>query len=300
MDQNNIVINWLLESNNPPARYRTLTELLNKPYTDINVIETKNEIVRTLSQAADTSWMKNVKGLWLIYNLLALAECGLCKSDIDVSTALMDYFNKCAFDTACGDGLMLRALVALGFKDDERVRTQRNAFYNYLLPDGGLLCRHRVKKLKYTPKSCIKDNMHILLMLAECKKHGLEFEYANKLLDYFLDRRIFYRSGKPDELVLDCRAGWRMTDNFFPAEVMRIGLPQLLYAFALLGAGNAPELSEAWEMLDQKKDKDGKYILEGTLSKSYLPREKINKPGKWVTLYSLLALKYRDGGLHGR
>ena len=35
----------------------------------------------------------------------------------------------------------------------------------------------------------------------------------------------------------------------------------------------------------------GKYILNGTLTKSYLPKEHIGKPSKWVTFYTLLAEK---------
>jgi len=196
---------------------------------------------------------------------------------------------------SCGDGLMLRALVALGYKDYESVRSKLDAFSGCILPDGGFLCLHRIYKLKYTtPKSCIKDNMHTLLLVAECKKQGIELEYTNELLDYFIERKIFYRSDNLDALVLNCRSGWRMTDNFFSAEVMRVGLPQLLYAFAVLGVGDAPELNEAWKLLKSKKDGEGKYILEGTLTKSYLPKEKINKPSKWVTLYSLLAEKYKE------
>ena len=37
---------------------------------------------------------------------------------------------------------------------------------------------------------------------------------------------------------------------------------------------------------------NGKYILDGTLSKSYFPKERVGKPSKWVTFYALLAEKY--------
>jgi hypothetical protein len=53
-------------------------------------------------------------------------------------------------------------------------------------------------------------------------------------------------------------------------------------------------LKEAWEIIETKKDKDGKYVLNGTLTKSYLPKEKIGKPSKWVTFYLLLARKYKE------
>ena len=305
MKQNELVINWLLEDDNPAVKYRTLTELLDIPEDRKEVIEAKKKVLSTLSQAIDTEWMSDVKGLWLTYNLVALAECGLNKSEIDVSSVFAsksDRSNRGApsglqyggkFDANCCDALMLRALVALGYKENENIESWLNKFPEYMLPDGGFLCAHWRRRFRYTPKSCIKDNMHVLLMLAECKKQGLEFECAGNLIDYFMKRRVFYRSDSPDTLVLHSRPGKRMIDNFFPAEPFRVGLPQLLYAFSVLGAGNRRELKEAWELLSRKRDREGKFILEGTLAKSYLPKERVGKPSKWVTFYALSAEKHR-------
>ncbi len=283
-----------------------MTELLGTPETNSEVVRIRKEILNTLPQVVDTNWMADLKGLRLTYNLLALAEFGLTKEAIDVSSAFtgkLDCLEKGVlsglqyggrFDANCCDAQMLRALVALGYKDNEKVRACLNAFSEYVLPDGGFLCLHWLPRFKYTPKSCIRANVHILLMLSECKKQELEFEYTGKLLDYFMNRRVFYRSDRLDTLVLRDRPGKRMIDNFFPAEPFRVGLPQLLYAFSVLGSGNKPELKEAWELLHSKKDKEGKSILEGTLAKSYLPKERVGKSSKWVTLYALLAEKYRE------
>jgi len=303
-NQNGLIINWLLEDDNPAVKLRTMIELLGKSKTDSEVVRVREQVLNTLPQATDKTWMMNLKGLWLTYNLLALAECGLTKEDLDVSVVFTQWPEKPTkggfagfhysgqFDAGCGEALLLRALVALGYKDNKRVRSWLNAFSEYILPDGGFLCLHWRPRFKYTPKSCMKDNINVLLMLAECKKQGLEFEYTGKLLNYFMKRRVFYRSNSSDTLVLRNRPGKRMIDNFFPAEPFRVGLPQLLYAFSVLGVGNKPELKEAWELLQSKKAKEGKSILEGTLAKSYLPKERIGKPSKWVTLYAQLAEKY--------
>ena len=305
-NKNEPVISWLLGDDNPMVKHRTLTELLGKSKTDNDIVRAREQLLNTLPQAVDTIWMMDIKGLWLIYNLLALAECGLTRSEIDVSSAFtskLDVVKRKGllglhlgdkFDAACGDAMVLRALVALGYKDDENVRSWLNAFSEYILPDGGFLCLHWRPRFTYTPKSCMKDNIHVLLMLAECKKQGLEYEYTSMLLDYFMKRIVFYRTESPKTLVLRNHQGKRMIDNFFPAETFRVGLPQLLYAFSILGSGNRPELKEAWELLHSKKDKEGKFILEGTLVKSYLPKERVGKPSKWVTLYALLAQKYRE------
>lgn len=43
------------------------------------------------------------------------------------------------------------------------------------------------------------------------------------------------------------------------------------------------------ESLKQQKNENGQVILDGTLTKSYLPKERVGKPSKWATFYTLLA-----------
>jgi hypothetical protein len=136
--------------------------------------------------------------------------------------------------------------------------------------------------------------MHALLLLAEMKLHGIPFAGTDELIQYFLRRRLFYRMDSPTRLVMEHSPGLRMIDAFFPQEGMRVGLPMLLYALSVLGAGGAPELQEAWDMLEAKRDELGRVKHEGTVGKSSLPKERVGRPGKWVTLYTLLAYKARD------
>lgn len=95
-------------------------------------------------------------------------------------------------------------------------------------------------------------------------------------------------------LILNAREGWRTIDTFYPFEVMRVGLQNIVEAFCALGYGNDNRLQEAWNILNSKRTPDGKYILNGTLTKSYLPKERTGKPSKWVTFYTLLAKKESD------
>jgi hypothetical protein len=302
----NKIINWLTEDDSMAVKYRTLTELLGEPSDKEEVVRAKKRLLSTLPQAVNTDWKSESSGLQLSYSLVALAECGITGSDIDVSNVIAKISGPPAkgttgliylagFDANCNDALILRALVTLGCGTNEKVVSWLNRFADFQLPDGGVLCAHWRRRFAHVPKSCIKNNMQILLLLAECQKQGIQLAYSDQLVGYFLKRRVFYRNDNSKQLVLQYRSGKRMIDNFFPAEPMRVGLPQLLYALSVLGAGNEPELKSAWELLDSKKNMDGKYILEGTMSKSYLPREHIGKASKWVTLYALLAKKYKSG-----
>lgn len=75
---------------------------------------------------------------------------------------------------------------------------------------------------------------------------------------------------------------------------MRIGLPLILAALSVLGAGNHQAVSGAWELLERKKNEAGRLVLEGTLSRQPLSFGAVGKENKIVTLYAALAEKYRN------
>ncbi|MBN1936525.1 MAG: hypothetical protein JW934_17820 [Anaerolineae bacterium] len=295
---NDGTLNWLLEDNNPGVRVRALSGLCGLSPDHEEVQAARRLVVQTLDAARDLSWV-DLKGLWLIYHLTALAESGLSWDDVPVDP-VVNRLLSLPFDASCGDMMALRALAMLGYADDGRVQERLAQLAETQLPDGGWLCLHRVHKggklgrLGKTPKSCIKAAMHGLLLAGELEKRGLSFAGSGPLIGYFLKRRLFYRTDDPTRLVLDCRPGWRMTDVFFPAEVQRVGLPMLLDALAALGAGSAEELQDAWRLLDDKRDVQGRVVLEGALAKSYLPKERVGKPSKWGTLYACLAWEHKD------
>lgn len=281
-------LNWLLEDDNPAVKYRAQTEILGL-HADNS--EAKNWAFNNLPE----NW-REANGLWRRYYITALAECGLSSSDIPEK-----FINKVfqeiekSFDCGCGDFMLLTALVKLGFSEHEVVHNIIESIKSFGLPDGGFLCLHRVNKLKYVPKSCYKANLHALMLLAECSKKGINTNFKRQLLEYFFNPNIFYKSNNKESLVLDCREGWRTIDVFYPFEVMRVGLQNVVECFSALGYGNDKRLKEAWSMLERKKNEAGKIILKGSLTNSYLPKERVGKPSKWATFYYLLAENERSG-----
>ena len=113
------VLSWLLEEAPPGVRVRALTGLCGVPEDDPQVAEARTLVLRTLDSARDLSWMEG-KGLWLTYHLTALAEAGLRRADVPVGP-LVERLLAGTYDAACGDMMMLRALVMLGYGDDPRV-----------------------------------------------------------------------------------------------------------------------------------------------------------------------------------
>lgn len=65
-------------------------------------------------------------------------------------------------------------------------------------------------------------------------------------------------------------------------------------AIVVFQRNEVPETAAGWNYLNAAKDDMGRVILSGTLTKSYLPKEKIGKPSAWSTFYALLADKERN------
>lgn len=273
------VIDWLLEDKNPAIKYRTLTELLNEPADKQPVIEWINKKLPVLNY----NWYET-KGLWYIYYLTSFAECGLTYHDIEYE---IDIHRP--FEYGCADFMYMRALIMLGFDCEFIIANLKQ----HQLPDGGFVCTRIINKLDYTPKSCVKSNYFAIMACSECKKRGITLDITDGLLEYFWKHNIFYKSSDLSTLMLGGREGWRVIDTFHPFEPMRIGIHNIVEAFCGLGYGNDEKLQHVWDMLHEKRNDDGKYILNSTLTKSYLPKETVGKPSKWVTFYSLLAERLR-------
>lgn len=278
------VYSWLLEDKNPAVQYRTKTELLGQA-ADISAV--RDWILAKLP----ANWWE-VKGLWYRYHITALAECGLSYHDVDMQHLARAFDElETSFECSCADFMLLNALTKLGLGIHAAVQSILDDLT--ALPDGGFLCAQRQKKLDYAPKSCYKANVHALMLAASCRSRGIDAPFAEPLADYFLRRNLFYRTDSPETPVLDARPGWRSIDAFHPFEVMRVGLHNILEAMSALGYGNHPSLASAWELLERQKDSDGRVVLAGTLTKSYLPKERAGQPSKWATFYALLAEKHR-------
>lgn len=278
-------INWLLEDNNPAVKYRTQTELLGQ---NINVDKAKEWIFSKLPE----SWYKT-EGLWYIYYINSLSECGLCQNDVPakyINRALDNIENH--FEYGCADFMLLQALVKLGFYEHTAVNKVIENFQVNSLPDNGFLCQRRLKSFKHIPKSCYKANIYALMFLAECHKKNIDIGFGQSLINYFLNRNIFYKTTDNTDIIMSGK-GYSITDTFHPFEPMRIGIHNVVEIFSALGYGNDDRLKQAWSFLYSHKNKDGKMILTQTLTKSYLPKEKVGKESKWITFYSLLAEKNR-------
>ncbi len=302
-------IDWLCENNQPAIQYRAKIQLLDIPETSEDVHSVYQSIWE-LKVIQRMLQRQNGDGVWehsdteygvhtSMRYLTAFAEMGL-HQDKRIDRAVeyaVDFLKK--KETAdikqdysgCSNALVLRALVMLGYQHEAAVTSLLEKYAAAQQADGGFICK-RLLAQKPVRKSCYKASLAALLLYAECKLRNTPLPGTEGLLEYFLKRDVFYDRAGKTKLLPDGNIGWRGIDNFFPVETMRIGLPLTIAALAVLGEGDQPGLSRAWAILEGKKQANGRYLLDGTLTKQPCKFGNVGEENKWVTFYVLLAEKH--------
>ncbi len=279
-------INWLLEEISPAVRYRTLTELL-----DNNGSAEAKAALDALLLSED---VKRAFSLFEIekeyadaHAFSALAECGLTRKDLDIDRYVENYISRYGFANGCGEGFLLRNLVKLGYCDMPEVRKElANALATQQI-DGGYPCVSKIPKIKkpnLPHKSCFQMSASYLLLMAELRRIGHKCDEESGLAEYFLGRDVLFRHDDPNRVVKE-----EMGRTFHPPVATRIGLHMILYSLNLLGRADDPRCKRAWDILEQRRTSDGKYIIDCSLTKPYIKTEKPGKPSKWVTFYAVAA-----------
>jgi hypothetical protein len=299
------VIDWLLEDENPSVRYRALTELLDRPPDDPQVqqaraqIPTSRPVRRIFSKMhPDGYWLYRGKGDTVDYAMSSsthfvlafLAELGLDREDDLVSKAVERYLALDPPDfythQSCLYAYNLRTFVMLGYGDDPRVRHRAEVLVADDRWDGGYLCDRSSFSSK--TKSCIRGSTKALTAFAALPELW-DSERCQKLVSYFLKRRVFYRMTEPDQVIRN-----ELVGTIFPF-VIGGSLLEPLYALSVMGYGQHEALSDAWGRLAAKQDEAGRYILDWYPPSYFTPGKK-GQANKWSTLYAYLALKHSNCG----
>jgi hypothetical protein len=310
------VLDWLLEENDPSVRYRTLTDLLGIPREAPEVraarqlIPGSRPVERVFARMhPDGYWLHRGQGAGIAYAtptsthfvLGFLAELGLDREDPRVALAAEHYLNLAAPDVpdpqpwqippdyrnhqSCLYAHNLRTFIMLGYGADPRIRARIEVLLADIRHDGGYLCVR--PSFKATTKSCIRGSVKALMAFAELPELWAT-ESCQRLVTYFLSRRVFYRRDRPEEVIRS-----ELTSVIFPF-LISSGLLEPLVALSKMGYGCDPTLGDAWAMLDNKLDAQGRVRVERTYHPpAYFDAGAKGKANKWATLYACLALKYR-------
>ncbi len=284
------ILDWLLEEENPEVRLRTLKEYQRLPEDDAQVIDCKKLLLQSKIYERGLKKLRTDKP-WAKYDaILAFAEWGLTRADIggDNDGEVFALIESTGFKMLCGEPLLLRNLVKLGYGQEDVVKSEIDSVLGLIKEDGGFGCISTNRKIndpRKPHKSCARLTVEYLLLAAELHLLGCGAACEDALVHYFTKRNIFYRTDDMKTPMVDVMLG-----TFYPPDPIKIGAHQIVYALRVLGCAPESEAMQAgYRALDRHRLANGRYVL--TASKS-VPAFKVGNVGeenKWVTLYAYMA-----------
>ncbi len=284
------ILEWLLAEDAPEVRLRTLKEYQKLPEDDESVVACKELLLKSKTYERALKKLKTEKPWAKFDAILAFAEWGLTREDIgnDIDVEVFGLIESTGFKLLCGEPLLLRNLVKLGYGQEDVVKDEINLVLSKIKEDGGFGCISTNKKIndpKKPHKSCARLTVEYLLLAAELHLLGYETACESELVHYFTKRNIFYRTDDMKTPMVDVMLG-----TFYPPDPIKIGAHNIIYALKVLGcAADSEAMQAGYKVLNQHRLENGRYML--TASKS-VPAFKVGNVGeenKWITLYAYMA-----------
>jgi hypothetical protein len=309
-------IAWLLEPANPPVRYRTLRELLDRPVDEAEVraaraaIPTYPPVAALLaSQERDGYWIRQdyylPKHSGTFWVLSMLADAGLTAEHEQVRRAcefmLTFQHEDGAFgrrrrisgrgivwdgqEAPCSQARIARFLIQLGYQDDPRTR----AAVNWLLPtprqDGMWHCRPAGRYSH--DRGCLRatiDVLRVAALDAEIAAHPAISRSAAIVCDLLMEPGMGkYHVGIP----------WTTLEYPYAD----YSLIAALEALARLGYTlERPKVSAAMDYLLSRQSAEGKWPLDYCPTHPPFDIGQAGEPNKWLTLDALRVVKSYHGG----
>ena len=284
------VFEWLLEETNPEVRLRTLIEYERLPEDSESVIACKNILLQNKVYERGIKKLKKDKP-WDKYDaIMAIAEWGLTRDDIgsDIDEEVFALIESTGFKMLCGEPLLLRNLVKLGYYSEDIVKNETDSVLKLIKDDGSFGCISTNKKIndpRKPHKSCARLTVEYLLLAAQLQLEGYRPECADALVHYFTKRNIFYRMDDMKTPMVDVMLG-----TFYPPDPIKIGAHMIMYALRVLGCEPDCEAMQAgYKVLDEHKLENGRYVLTASKSVPAFKAGNVGEENKWVTLYAYMA-----------
>ena len=275
------VVDWLLEENEPSARYETLVQLLEKTQNDESVRRTRDQIglkgwaAKIFDKQKEETYWDNPTSCLVpkfsacSWQLIVLADLGVSRRDRRVAKAVehfLDHHNvesggfslrpkgRDKFEPhVCLTGNMVRTLSRIGYHEDDRVLKSLDWLISKQLSDGGWNCSSPGKHGSFM--STVQPVWALSEMMSHDARRGWEAS-AKKGSEFLLRHRVF-KSDRDDSVVL--------------LDFLRFHYP-LHYCYDFLhglrvltelGVKNDRRMDDAVSLLLEKRHPDGKWLLEG-------------------------------------
>lgn len=326
---------WLLEPDpeNPGVRYFALTELLDRPTDDAEVLEARRAVMSTgpvprilQAQEPEGYWVKPGPGYapkyrGTVWSVIMLAQLGADGNDPRVRRAadyLLDHtiaptgaFSVNGTPSAailCLGGNLGAALLDLGWLGDERLDRALDWLARAVTGQGIAPAEEQDAPLRFYksgtsgPGFCCAANNSLPCAWGAVKvmqAFGKVPETVRTpLIRAAIESGVEFLFSR-DPAVADYPMGWATKPS---GSWFQFGFPvfyvtdvlQNLEALAVLGYGSDPRLAAAINLMLSKQDEDGRWAMKYTYNgKTWVDIERKGKPSKWVTLRALRVLKQR-------
>ena len=331
------VMDWLLEQDtgNPGVRYFALTNLLDRPQDDPEVIAARRAVMEQgpvpailAAQNPEGFWEKPGEGYYpkyrgTVWSIIYLAQLGAAANDPRVraggeyllangraANGVFSLTGTPAGNITCLAGNLGASLLDLGFGDDERLQQALQLTAQFttgegIAPDGENKAALRYYKSGVCrPGFCCSANnglpcawgaVKVLRALARIP----EAERSPGIRSA-LETTVDFLFG-----VDPATAGYPAGYSDKPSQSwFRFGFPlfyvtdvlQIAEALTDAGYGGDPRLAATYNLILGKQDKAGRWKMEYAYTgKTWADIEERQKPSKWVTLRAMQVLK--GGGI---
>ena len=318
-------IEWLLEKENPSVRYFTLTKLLNKGGDDVEVVETKDSIMKIGLVPAILD-KQNEAGHWgehlrfypdkytgTVWQLIILAEMGAdinhtgikkaCEfilensQDIEsfgfaVNRSLKNGGGRHSEVIPCLTGNMIWSLIKLGYLNDKRVRKGIEWICKYQRIDDGISeipkdWPYNRFEMCWGKHTCHMGVVKSLKALSAIPKEQRNVSEKEKI-ETLCEYMLIHRIYKRShDLKSTSKPGWLKLG--FPL-MYQTDILEILDILMELGHHD-PRMEDAIEKLKHKQNKEKRWSLENTFNGRMIKNiETKGESSKWITLRALNVL----------
>jgi hypothetical protein len=313
-----IVLSWLMEREQPAARYRALVGLLDLRESATDVRKARADIpergwaAEILKGEKPGGFWESRKNLYLpkytatIWNLIVLADLGMTAQDERVRRPCELFLKEYSrpdggFDTpsstwsrseVCLTGNLARTLVLSGYADDARVRLAFDWLVENQMDDGGWHCFYE-KAFGRGTLDCW-EGLSAFAALPRSKLTRRMKRSVERGVEFYLRKELF-RQGRRRYL-----PWFRFHYPVHYYYDILVGLDVI----TRLGYGDDKRLDPALALLKKKRRTDGTWALESVhpdlgagagyrIKKRATPLalETQGQPSKWITLTCLQVLK---------
>jgi hypothetical protein len=314
------VVSWLLEPASPSARFLALTELLDRPLTDRDVMAARAAIpdvdpARSIldAQFSGTGSTGGPAGYWIkpdvgyspkyratVWQVIFLAQLGAppiepvrraCEYVLDHSRRLADrrgnpdgrFVAGKGARTAvnCLNGNLLWALGRLGYAEDPRTIQAREATARAIV-------QHSFACYYNADLPCAWGGIKALRALLEIpgeERSASVRQAIHRGIDLLLSAPLLQATYPTSGQVSQ-----RWFQLGFPLDY-RADVLEAMLVLAEAGYAEHPALQGGAEWLSKKQDDEGRWRLERVPGKMWASFGRPGEPNKWVTLRALRMLK---------